>query len=67
MVELPRAGKWTLRLLAVVYVFFLVGWPLLTLAQRTFADGWSSFSQAGSRTWPAPRSAGASSISGSTR
>ena len=46
MVELPRAGKWTLRLLAVVYVFFLVGWPLLTLAQRTFADGWSSFSQA---------------------
>ena len=34
-----------MRLLALSYVFFLVGWPLLTLTQRTFADGWSSFSQ----------------------
>ena len=45
MVELPRPATWALRLLALSYVFFLVGWPLLTLTQRTFADGWSSFSQ----------------------
>jgi sulfate transport system permease protein len=34
------------RLLALAYVFFLVGWPVITLVQRTFADGWSSFGQA---------------------
>jgi sulfate/thiosulfate transport system permease protein len=45
VVELPRPATWALRLLALSYVFFLVGWPLLTLTQRTFADGWSSFSQ----------------------
>jgi sulfate/thiosulfate transport system permease protein len=32
--------------LALAYVFFLVGWPMITLGQRTFADGWSSFTQA---------------------
>jgi sulfate transport system permease protein len=32
-------------MLALAYVFFLVGWPMITLAQRTFAEGWSSFSQ----------------------
>ncbi|HEY3527701.1 MAG TPA: sulfate ABC transporter permease subunit [Nocardioides sp.] len=39
MVELPRPASWTLRLVAAAYVFFLVGWPVIALAQRTFADG----------------------------
>lgn len=43
MVDLPTPARWTVRVLAVGYVFFLVGWPVLTLVQRTFADGWSSF------------------------
>lgn len=43
MVELPLPAKWALRLLALGYVFLLVGWPVLTLVQRTFADGWSQF------------------------
>jgi sulfate/thiosulfate transport system permease protein len=46
VVDLPLPAKWAVRLLAVTYVFFLVGWPVITLGQRTFADGWSSFSQA---------------------
>ena len=46
MVELSVPVKWAVRVVAVAYVFFLVGWPVITLAQRTFADGWSSFSQA---------------------
>jgi sulfate transport system permease protein len=45
VVELSLPVKWAVRLVAVGYVFLLVGWPVLTLAQRTFADGWSSFSQ----------------------
>ncbi|HET7432616.1 MAG TPA: sulfate ABC transporter permease subunit [Nocardioides sp.] len=43
MVELPLPAKWALRVLALAYVFLLVGWPVLTLVQRTFADGWSQF------------------------
>jgi sulfate transport system permease protein len=43
VVELPLPAKWALRLLALGYVFLLVGWPVLTLVQRTFADGWSQF------------------------
>jgi sulfate transport system permease protein len=31
---------------AVAYVFFLVGWPVITLGQRTFADGFASFGAA---------------------
>jgi sulfate transport system permease protein len=46
VVDLPLPAKWAVRLLSVTYVFFLVGWPVITLGQRTFADGWSSFSQA---------------------
>ena len=46
MVELPLSARWVVRLLAVAYVFLLVGWPVVTLGQRAFADGWSSFSQA---------------------
>lgn len=45
MVDLPLPAKWAVRVVALAYVFFLVGWPLLTLAQRTFADGWSSFTE----------------------
>ena len=43
MVRLPLPVRWVLRLLAVGYVFLLVGWPMITLIQRTFADGWSQF------------------------
>jgi sulfate transport system permease protein len=45
VVDLPLPAKWAVRVVALAYVFFLVGWPLLTLAQRTFADGWSSFTE----------------------
>jgi sulfate transport system permease protein len=45
VVELPTPAKWALRFIAVGYVFFLVGWPMITLAQRTFADGWAAFAQ----------------------
>ncbi|MBO0845209.1 MAG: sulfate ABC transporter permease [Nocardioides sp.] len=45
MVELSTPAKWALRLVAVAYVFFLVGWPVINLAQRTFADGWTAFVQ----------------------
>ncbi len=46
MVELSLPAKWAVRLLAIAYVFLLVGWPLITLAQRAFSDGWANFSQA---------------------
>ncbi len=45
MVELPSPVRWAVRLLAVGYVFLLVGWPLATLVQRTFADGWAAFTK----------------------
>jgi sulfate/thiosulfate transport system permease protein len=45
VVELSTPVKWLVRAVTLVYVFMLVGWPVLTLTQRTFADGWSSFSQ----------------------
>lgn len=43
MVDLPAPARWTVRVLALGYVFFLVGWPVLTLVQRTFEQGWSAF------------------------
>jgi sulfate transport system permease protein len=46
VVELPTPAKWAVRLAAVGYVFFLVGWPMITLMQRTFADGFGSFNAA---------------------
>jgi sulfate transport system permease protein len=46
VVELPLPARWAVRLVALAYVFFLVGWPVITLAQRAFADGWANFSQA---------------------
>ncbi|VXC19254.1 sulfate ABC transporter permease [Nocardioides sp. AX2bis] len=35
----PVPVKWTLRLVAVGYVFFLVAWPLALLVQQTFDGG----------------------------
>ncbi len=46
MVRLPRPAVWALRLAAVTYVFFLVGWPLGMLVRRAFADGLASFQAA---------------------
>lgn len=46
MVELSKPVKWAVRLVAVGYVFLLVGWPMITLTQRTFADGLASFQAA---------------------
>jgi sulfate transport system permease protein len=43
VVELPVPAKWAVRLAVVAYVFLLVGWPVITLAQRAFADGFASF------------------------
>ena len=42
MVEVSAPARWSLRLLAVGYVFFLVAWPVGLLARRTFANGVSS-------------------------
>ncbi len=42
MVSLPTPAKWAVRLVALGYVFMLVGWPLLMLVQRTFDSGWES-------------------------
>lgn len=42
MVEVSAPARWTLRLLAVGYVFFLVAWPVGLLARRTFEKGFSS-------------------------
>jgi sulfate transport system permease protein len=43
---MPTPAKWALRFLVVGYVFMLVGWPMITLIQRAFADGFSSFQTA---------------------
>jgi sulfate transport system permease protein len=43
----PRpAVRWTLRLLAVGYLFLLVAWPTSLVVQRTFADGLTGLSDA---------------------
>jgi sulfate transport system permease protein len=46
VVELSLPVQWIVRTVVVAYVFLLVGWPVITLAQRAFADGWSNFSTA---------------------
>ena len=46
MVRLPTPAKWALRLIVIAYVFLLVGWPMITLAQNAFADGLASFQAA---------------------
>jgi sulfate transport system permease protein len=35
----PAALRWTLRVLALVYVFLLVAWPVSLVAKNTFAHG----------------------------
>jgi len=39
VLEVSTPIKWTLRLLAVTYVFLLVAWPVSTVVQEAFADG----------------------------
>ena len=39
MVNVSTPTKWTLRLLAIAYVFFLVAWPVALVVQQTFANG----------------------------
>jgi sulfate transport system permease protein len=46
VVSMPAPAKWALRFLVVGYVFMLVGWPMITLIQRAFADGLSTFQTA---------------------
>jgi sulfate transport system permease protein len=46
VVELPTPAKWALRIIVVGYIFMLVGWPMVTLAQNAFSDGLSNFQTA---------------------
>ena len=43
MVELSTPVKWLLRIVAVGYVFLLVAWPVTTVVQEAFADGFGAF------------------------
>jgi sulfate transport system permease protein len=42
----PRPVRWGLRLLAILYVFLLVLWPVSLVVKYTFADGMTALSQA---------------------
>jgi sulfate transport system permease protein len=42
----PAAVRWGLRLLAIVYVFLLVLWPVSLVVKYTFADGFTALSTA---------------------
>jgi len=42
VVRLPRWLTWTLRLVVVGYLFFLVAWPVALVAKHTFADGFDA-------------------------
>jgi sulfate/thiosulfate transport system permease protein len=46
VVRLPTPAKWALRLIAIAYVFLLVGWPMITLIQNAFSDGLGNFQAA---------------------
>jgi sulfate/thiosulfate transport system permease protein len=46
VVELSTPVRWTLRLLALGYVFFLVAWPLGMLFRRTFEGGLENLTEA---------------------
>jgi len=46
VVELPVSARWTLRVLAIGYVFFLVAWPVAMIVQHTFADGLDTLTDA---------------------
>ena len=39
MVSVPLPVRWTVRLLALAYVFLLVAWPVGLVVQHTFEDG----------------------------
>jgi sulfate transport system permease protein len=39
VLELSTPVKWSLRLLAIGYVFFLVAWPVETIVKTAFSDG----------------------------
>ena len=39
MVDVSRTTRWTLRVLAVGYVFFLVAWPVALVVRETFSSG----------------------------
>jgi sulfate transport system permease protein len=38
--------RWTLRIIAVVYVLALVAFPVITVVQHTFENGWGAFKEA---------------------
>jgi sulfate transport system permease protein len=38
--------RWTLRIIAVVYVLALVAFPVITVVQHTFENGWGAFKDA---------------------
>ena len=42
----PTPVRWGLRLLAIVYVFLLVLWPVSLVVKYTFADGLTALSTA---------------------
>ena len=42
----PTSVRWGLRLLAIVYVFFLVLWPVSLVVKYTFADGLTALTAA---------------------
>jgi sulfate/thiosulfate transport system permease protein len=46
VVKLPAPATWALRIIAIGYVFMLVGWPMLTLVQNAFSDGLGNFQAA---------------------
>jgi sulfate/thiosulfate transport system permease protein len=39
VLSVPTPLKWTLRLVAIVYVVLLVAWPVSTIVREAFADG----------------------------
>jgi sulfate transport system permease protein len=43
MLEVPTPLRWTLRVVAVVYVVLLVAWPVSTILSEAFSDGFSTF------------------------
>jgi sulfate transport system permease protein len=46
VVSVPPLVRWGLRLLALVYVFLLVAWPVGLVVQHTFEDGLTSLQAA---------------------
>ena len=46
MVDGSRLVRWSLRLLVVAYLFFLVAWPSSLVVQRTFENGLAGLQEA---------------------